>query len=104
MKHWSVGEVELIAAYTSRNNECQFCYKDHIAVAGVVYEEPFIQAVIDAPESAGIDDKMKVTLTFIKKLTVSPSELSKEDVAPLKAVGLSNEAIEEAIQVAVFFV
>ena len=33
MKHWTVGEVELMAAFVSKNNECQYCYGDHVAVA-----------------------------------------------------------------------
>ena len=99
MKHWTIGEVELIAAYVSKNNECQYCTGDHIAVAKNTLDEKIILAVLDNIETASIDNKMKVILKFIKKLTIAPSELTKEDIVPLKAEGLSKEAIEEAIHV-----
>lgn len=99
MKHWTIGEVELMAAYVSKNNACQYCYGDHTAVAKNVYEEQVIQAIMDNVDTAPIDEKLKVTLKFIKKLTLTPSELNKKDLEPLRAVDLSNEAIREAIHV-----
>ena len=49
--------------------------------------------------TADIDDKLKAILQFLQKLTVNPSTLTKDDIAPLREAGLSNEAIQEAVQV-----
>jgi AhpD family alkylhydroperoxidase len=44
---------ELIAAYTSFLNNCEFCMKAHAAVAGHLYEdEEFIWSVLRDPESS----------------------------------------------------
>jgi uncharacterized peroxidase-related enzyme len=99
MEHWTLGEVELMGAYVSKNNECQYCLIDHVAVANNVYDADTIQAILDNLDTAPIDNKTKLILAFIKKLTVSPSELTKADITPLLTEGLSKKAIEEAIHV-----
>lgn len=42
-------------------------------------------------------------LGFIEKLTLTPESLSTADVAPLRQVGLSDAAIEDAIHVCTLF-
>ena len=40
---------------------------------------------------------------MLEKLTLSPSDIGPEDVAPLRAAGVSDQAIEDAIHVCAFF-
>ena len=42
-------------------------------------------------------------LGFLEKLTLEPAALTSRDVAPLRARGLSDDAIEDAIHVAALF-
>ncbi len=42
-------------------------------------------------------------LGYLEKLTLSPDDVSAADVAPLRAAGLGDQAIEDAIQVCVLF-
>ena len=42
-------------------------------------------------------------LGFLEKLTLDPHTVSPLDVAPLRALGLPDEAIEEAIHVCALF-
>lgn len=42
-------------------------------------------------------------LGFLEKLTLNPQEVGPEDVAPLRAAGLSDEEIEDAIHVCANF-
>ena len=59
---------ELIAAYTSRLNDCEFCMKSHIAIAGELYgDENFVRAVLNDPDSSGLPDKEKALLRFSRK-------------------------------------
>jgi hypothetical protein len=44
-----------------------------------------------------------VTLGFLEKLTLTPADVGPEDALSLRAVGLSNEAIETAIYICAFF-
>lgn len=42
-------------------------------------------------------------LAFLEKLTLDPASVTAADVVPLRAVGLDDAAIEEAIHVTVLF-
>lgn len=42
-------------------------------------------------------------LGFLEKLTLSPDCVGSEDIVPLRAVGLSDAAIEDAIYVCAYF-
>ena len=62
-----------------------------------------VTAVLDDWHTAPISQQLRVTLGFLERLTLSPSEITPADVAPLRAAGVSDQAIEDAIQVCVLF-
>jgi uncharacterized peroxidase-related enzyme len=62
-----------------------------------------VEAVLADHLTAPIAEPLRVMLTFLDKLTLRPEALSKEDLAPLRAQGLTNAAIREAIHVAAVF-
>lgn len=45
----------------------------------------------------------RAVLPFLEKLTLSPDEVGPEDVRELRAAGLSDEAIRDAVYVCVAF-
>jgi len=53
--------------------------------------------------TAPIDAKVRATLSFLEKLTLTPADVRPSDVAPLRAAGVSDEGVEDAIQVCVLF-
>jgi alkylhydroperoxidase family enzyme len=53
--------------------------------------------------TAPIDAKLRATLAFLEKLTLHPEAVRPGDVAPLRAAGASDDAIEDAINVCVLF-
>jgi uncharacterized peroxidase-related enzyme len=53
--------------------------------------------------TAPIDDKLKAMLVYLEKLTLDPDAIGPEDVAPLRAAGLSDEAIADAVHVCAMF-
>lgn len=53
--------------------------------------------------AAPIDDRLRVMLGFLEKLTLEPAAVTPADVAPLRAAGLTDEAIEDAIHVCALF-
>lgn len=99
MDHWNIGEVELMAAYVSKLNQCQYCTTDHISVATNTLDKKVIKSVMDNVETAPVSNQVKLTLLFLKKLTTSPHELTKDDITLLKEAKLSEKAIEEAIHI-----
>ena len=52
---------------------------------------------------APVDPKVRATLGFLEKLTLAPTQVGPADIAPLRAVGVSDEAVEDAIQVCALF-
>ena len=53
--------------------------------------------------TAPIDEKLRATLTFLKKLTLEPERLAVEDARAVLAQGVSREALLEAMHVAYLF-
>ena len=53
--------------------------------------------------TAPVAPKVRATLGFLEKLTLAPAEVRPADVEPLRAAGVSDAAIEDAIQVCVLF-
>ena len=53
--------------------------------------------------TAPLDGKLRATLGFLEKLTLHPTDVRPADAAPLSATGVSDQAIEDAIQVCVLF-
>lgn len=62
-----------------------------------------VQAVMDDHTTAPVDERVRATLVFLRKLTLEPESLDSDDIAPLRAAGLGDRAIEEAIYVAFAF-
>jgi alkylhydroperoxidase family enzyme len=56
-----------------------------------------VQAVLNDWRTAPIDEKMRLTLGLLEKVTLSPVEVSSTDVQPLLAAGISEQAIEDAL-------
>lgn len=53
--------------------------------------------------TAPIDTRLRATLGFLEKLTLAPADVRPADVEPLRAAGVSDEGVEDAIQVCVLF-
>lgn len=62
-----------------------------------------VQAVLADYRAAPIPEKLRAMLAFLEKLTLRPGEIGPEDVTPLRAAGLSDEEIEDAIHVCALF-
>jgi alkylhydroperoxidase family enzyme len=61
------------------------------------------QAVERDWRTAPIDEKLRATLGFLEKLTLMPDELTPEDAEEVRATGVSDEALVDAIHVGALF-
>ena len=59
--------------------------------------------VLDDYERAPISDKLRATLGFLKKLTLTPEALTADDARAVLALGVSKAALADAIYVASTF-
>ena len=62
-----------------------------------------MEAVLADWRTASIDPRLRATLGFLEKLTLAPTDVGPADLKPLRAAGVSDEAVEDAIQVCVLF-
>jgi alkylhydroperoxidase family enzyme len=62
-----------------------------------------VEAVLADWRTAPLDPKLRAALGFLEKLTLAPADVRPADLAPLFAAGVSDEAVEDAIQVCVLF-
>jgi alkylhydroperoxidase family enzyme len=62
-----------------------------------------VAAVLEDWRTAPVNEKVHHMLGFLEKVTLSPGEVNSDDVAPLRSVGLSERAIEEALYVCLLF-
>jgi|SRR3954465_10888974 uncharacterized peroxidase-related enzyme len=66
-------------------------------------EDGLIQDVLADYRAAPISEKLRVMLGFLEKLTLQPAEVGPDDAVALRAEGLSDEEIEDAVQVCALF-
>jgi uncharacterized peroxidase-related enzyme len=100
---WTVGERELFAAFTSNLNTCPFCAMSHSAVASALIGDPTVASVLQDFRGAPVDPKVRAVLAFLEKMTRSPGSLQAADGDALRAAGISEAAIEDAIYVGFLF-
>ena len=53
--------------------------------------------------SAAIDPGLRATLDLLQKVTLTPAEIAPGDVETVRAAGVSDEAIEDALAVCACF-
>jgi len=101
---WRVGDVELFAAFVSQQNHCTYCLGDHTAVAVLALRDSdLIKATLANWRSAPGNEPRRAMLGFLEKLTLHPSTVGDNDIQRLRNAGLSDLAIEEAIEVCFAF-
>jgi len=95
---------ELIAAYTSSLNRCDFCRNAHAAVASHLYgSEEFVRSVLNDPEKSSLEEREKALLRFVRKLTLDSGAITEGNIEALKTDGWDETAIFYAIYVCALF-
>jgi uncharacterized peroxidase-related enzyme len=100
---WTVAERELFAAFVSRQQGTAFCAAIHGAVASQGFGTETVQATLEDWRSVRVPDGVRVTLDFLRDLTVTPESVGPADVERLRAAGLGDDAITDAIYVCAAF-
>jgi uncharacterized peroxidase-related enzyme len=95
---------ELIAAFTSYQNECRFCTQAHAAAASDLFgSEAFVWSVLTDLEASPLEAKEKALLRFTSKITKNLPAVTGEDVEEVRAAGWDDEAIYFAITTCALF-
>jgi alkylhydroperoxidase family enzyme len=100
---WSIGDRELMAAFVSKVNECQFCIAAHSATSGLWYgDHAKVAATLADVETAPIGEPLRTTLRVLGKLTREHS-VDPDDMRAVPAEGVSPGQIEDALAVWLVF-
>jgi alkylhydroperoxidase family enzyme len=62
-------------------------------------DKQWVVAVLSDWRTASVSEKLRAALGFLEKLTLAPESVGPADIAPLRAAGLNDRAIEEALYV-----
>lgn len=55
------------------------------------------------PATAPLDRRQRALVDYALKLTLKPEEVSEQDLAPLREVGLADSAIHDAAAITAYF-
>lgn len=97
-------EREMIGLVVSAENRCEYCLGAHGAYLRELGADPVVAEVITHNyRRAALSERERALCDFAHRMTVASHEMGERDLEPLRAVGLSDEAIFEAAQVAAMF-
>ncbi len=100
---WSVGDRELMAAYVSKVNECQFCIAAHTATSSMWYGDiARVAATLANLDSAPIEEPLRATLRMLGQLTRA-NAVDADEMRAVLAAGVSREQVEDALAVCFAF-
>jgi len=100
----SIGQRELIAAYTSGVNACQYCHGSHTRAAEYFgIETGLIDQLLTDLNAANVDESFKPILKYVHKLTRDPSRMTQADADAVFNAGWSERALYDAVQVCALF-
>jgi len=96
----SQGERELILAYAAGVAGCKFVYGAHSEVAyawGI--EKGLLDRLLEDPDSAPVEARLKPMLAFVRKLMLTPGEMTQADADAVFNAGWDERALQDAIGV-----
>lgn len=98
--HLTNAERELLAVVVSGINRCTYCVVSHGAALRHYSGDPVTSDLAAVNwRQADLPEREAALAAYAEKLTVSPAEVTPADLEPLRAVGLDEHQILEAIQV-----
>ena len=70
----------------------------HAAVAALgLDDDALVTAVLQNWRTAPVNERLRGMLGFLEKVTLTPSEVTPQDVVALHSAGVNDRAIEEAL-------
>ena len=91
-------DKELIAAFVSGLNACQYCYGVHKETAKAFgVEESTIEALLSDFDNAPVDAKLRPILAYARVLTLTPTKALQRHVDAIFAAGWTERDLHDAI-------
>lgn len=100
----SVQQRELIAAFTSGVNGCEYCYGTHTSTAEAFgVKAGLLKALLSDIEMADILEELKPILRYVRKLTLTPSRLVQSDVDSILKQGWTENDFHYVVMICALF-
>ena len=100
----SPGERELIATFTSAQNDCRYCQTIHGAIAAHhLQDEDLVAQVKRDFEHAAVSDKLKALLVIAARTVRGGTQVTPEDIARARAHGATDLEIHDTVLIAAAF-
>ncbi len=95
---------EILAAHVSLLNGCDFCVQAHIATLAALGASDKVLNALEQNEASTLgDSSFQRLLEFAEKLTRTPHAVAQQDIDVLTGAGLSEQLIEDAVNVVSLF-
>jgi uncharacterized peroxidase-related enzyme len=92
--YWTAAEREFLAVYTSRLNECPFCVRIHTETTRVESG-----GGLDVDDPSGLRPELAAVLPLVDKASRKPDDISRADIDAVRAAGVPDAAIADALHV-----
>jgi uncharacterized peroxidase-related enzyme len=100
----SVADREMIAVVVSMANGCLYCLVAHGAALREALGDPVLGDRITLDwRRAGLDERRSAICAYAEKLTRTPRDMTRDDVASLLAVGLTEQETWDVAEVAAMY-
>jgi uncharacterized peroxidase-related enzyme len=96
--YWTPAEREFLAGFTSRLNECPLCVRIHAETTRIESG-----GQIDSADLGSVRPQLAAVLPFLEKAGRTPEHLGRSDVDAVRAAGVPDEAIVDALYVSLIF-
>ncbi len=101
---FSAADREMIAAYVSALNKCEYCRAVHSQTAVALgIDANAISEILSGSGLEHVDPRMRGILAFVRKLTRSPGAMTVADVDEIFAAGLDDRALHDATAICGLF-
>jgi len=99
------GEREIIAAYVSRRNQCDFCHNAHGTFAALQLDGGWetVEAVLADPAGAPISPKLRALLELAALVTESGLAVTEGAVGEARTHGATDVEIHDTVLIAAAF-
>jgi len=95
---------ELMAAFVSALNGCEYCQDSHTGVATQLGQpEGLVEELVNDIETANIEANLKPVFHYVKNLTLAPHEVKQTDIDAILSMGWDETAVVHANLVCAFF-
>ena len=101
---FSAAERELIAAYVSGLNNCDYCYAIHSQIAiALGIPANTVDGMFINPENPEVDPRIRPVLILARKVTLAPAKITSADTDAIFAAGWNDRALHDGVAICALF-